>query len=481
MNEAWPEVAAWLTDQADQVIETSCAEVYLAGERAWKIKRPVDLGYLDFSTLGKRVWAIRRELELNRRFCSDIYRSVRRVTREADGRLTLDGAGETVEWLLEMRRFDPAAVLARQPEAVDGPLAEEIGRLMARLHVNAPQALENDLGAWGYTVESNVEPLRAACPPLDARAVERLIEATRAGCEALTPLLELRRRDGFFRQCHGDLHLGNLLLENGKPVPFDCIEFSEVLGRMDIAYDVAFPLMDLVRLGRLDAASRLLNAWLDEAARGFPPSLWDGLAALPQFLCVRACVRAHVTAAQGDDEVARAYLAAAETFLTPPPVKLTAIGGRSGTGKTWRAARLAAETPPGAVVLRTDLVRKRLWNVRPLERLPAAAYVPEQDEKVHAELFAIAGRALTGGWPVIIDAVFLDPARRAQAEAVATRCGVPFEGVWLEAPPEVLRARVAARSGDASDADLAVLERQLARDAGPVTWRVQSLQSEGGT
>jgi predicted kinase len=239
--------------------------------------------------------------------------------------------------------------------------------------------------------------------------------------------------------------------------------------------------MDLVRLGRLDAASRLLNAWLDEAARGFPPSLWDGLAALPQFLCVRACVRAHVTAAQGDDEVARAYLAAAETFLTPPPVKLTAIGGRSGTGKTWRAARLAAETPPGAVVLRTDLVRKRLWKVRPLERLPAAAYVPEQDEKVHAELFAIAGRALTGGWPVIIDAVFLDPARRAQAEAVATRCGVPFEGVWLEAPPEVLRARVAARSGDASDADLAVLERQLARDAGPVTWRVQSLQSEGGT
>jgi aminoglycoside phosphotransferase family enzyme/predicted kinase len=479
MNEAWPEVAAWLEGQADRVIETSCAEVYLAGERAWKIKRPVDLGYLDFSTLERRGWAIRRELELNRRFCGDIYRSVRRVTREADGRLSLDGAGETVEWLLEMRRFDPGAVLARHPEAMDDALAEEVGRLIGRLHIDAPQAAETDLGAYGYTVDSNVEPLRGACPPLDAPMVERIIEATRAGRSALTPLLGQRRRDGFFRQCHGDLHLGNLLLENGQPVPFDCLEFSEVLARMDIAYDVAFPLMDLVMRGRPDAASRLLNAWLDEAARRFPPSLWDGLAALPQFLCVRACVRAHVSAAQGDAAGAQAYLAAAETFLTPLPVKLTAIGGRSGTGKSWRAARLAAETPPGALVLRTDLVRKRLWNAQPSQRLPTAAYVPAEDEKVHAEIFAIAERVLKAGWPVILDAVFLDPERRAQAEAVAARCGVAFEGVWLEAPPEVLRARIAARTGDASDADLAVLERQLARDAGPVTWRVQSLQSTG--
>jgi uncharacterized protein len=479
LNEAWPEVAAWLAGQADRVIETSCAEVYLAGDFAWKIKRPVDFGFLDFSSLDKRGWAIRRELELNRRFSGDIYRAVRRITREADGRLAIDGAGEIVEWLLEMRRFDPAAVLARQPEAVDDTLAEEIGRLLARLHAQAPLAAESDLGAYGYTVDSNVAPLRAACPPLDPATVERIIAATRAGRAALTPLLEQRRRAGFFRQCHGDLHLGNLLVEDGEPVPFDCLEFSEVLGRMDIAYDAAFVLMDLIVRDRPDAASRVLNAWLDAAARYFPAALWDGLAALPQFLCVRACVRAHVVAAQGDAESARAYLAAAETLLAPPPVKLTAIGGRSGTGKTWRAARLAAETPPGAVVLRTDLVRKRLWGATALERLPSDAYTPAEDAKVYAELFAIAERVLAAGWPVILDAVFLDPRRRVQAEAVAVRCGVSFEGIWLEAPQEVLRARVAARTGDASDADLAVLERQLSRDAGLVTWRVLALQSDG--
>jgi uncharacterized protein len=477
-DEHWPEVAAWLAGRADQVIETSCAEVYLVGKQAWKIKRPVDLSYLDFSSLDKRAWAIRRELELNHRFSGDIYRAVRRVTRELDGRLALDGDGETVEWLLEMRRFDPATVLANRPEAVNAVLAEEIGRLVARLHARAPLAAECDLGAYGHTVDTNVEALRAAS--LDRRTVERIIEATRAGRAALAPLLEQRRRDGFFRLCHGDLHLGNLLLEGGKPVPFDCLEFSEVLGRMDIAYDAAFPLMDLVTRGQADASSRLLNAWLDEAARSFPATLWDGLAALPQFLSVRACVRAHVTAAQGDAEAARGYLRAAETFLTPPPVKLTAVGGRSGTGKTWQAAYLAAETPPGAVVLRSDLVRKRLWSAAPLERLPSEAYAPAVDEKVYGELSAIAERVLKAGWPVILDAMFLDPHRRTQAEAVAARGGVPFEGVWLEAPPEVLRARVAARTADASDADLAVLERQLGQDVGPVTWRVQSLQFDPG-
>jgi aminoglycoside phosphotransferase family enzyme/predicted kinase len=478
VSDAWHEVAAWLTARADRAIETSCAEVYLGGDHAWKIKRPVNYGYLDFSTLEKREQAIRRELELNRRYSGDLYRAVRRVTRETNGQLAIDGSGEAIEWLLEMHRFDPAAVLSERSYAIDASLAEEIGRLLGRMHLAAKVAGENDLGAYGYTVDSNVEPLRRACPPFERDKVERIISATQASRAAIAPLLEQRRREGFFRECHGDLHLGNLLLADGKPTPFDCIEFSDVLARMDVAYDAAFTLMDLVVRGRPEAASRVLNAWLDETARGFPPSLWDGLAALPQFLCIRACIRAHVTAAQGDADGAQKYLAAAEAFLTPPAIKLTAIGGRSGTGKTWRAARLAGETPPGAVVLRTDLIRKRLCNVQPLERLPDAAYTPEVDENVYAEMFAAAGRVLATGWPVILDAVFLDPVRRGHAEVVAERCNVPFDGIWLEAPAALLRARVAARKGDASDADLAVLERQLARDAGPVTWRVQSLQSD---
>jgi len=479
VSAVWAEVATWLAAQADEVVETSCARVFLAGDRAWKIKRPVDLGFLDFSTLDKRKWALDRELDLNRRWSGDIYRAVRAVTREG-GALAIDGVGETVEWLLEMRRFDPHAVIAGRPEAMDLAQADDLGRLIARFHVAAPRAPEADFGAYGYTVDANEGPLTRAAPPLDASMVARVIAATKAGRDALIPLLEARRSEGFARLAHGDLHLGNILLEGGRPIPFDCIEFSQVLGRMDVLYDAAFPIMDLVVRGQPAAANRLLNAYLDEAARAFPASLWDGLGALPQFLAVRACVRAHVTAATGDDAMSRRYLAAAETFLTPSVPRLTAVGGLSGSGKTSEAARLAARAAPGAVILRSDLIRKRLWNVAPLERLPAAAYAPDEDARVHREMFAIAARVLAAGWPVILDATFLDPARRNEAEALAASLDVPFDGVWLDAPPDVLRARVAARTGDASDAGLEVLERQLAGDVGPVTWRRLSLQSEGG-
>ena len=164
-----------------------------------------------------------------------------------------------------------------------------------------------------------------------------MIAATRAGRETLAPLLEDRRQAGYRRLCHGDLHLGNILLEDGRPVFFDCIEFSDVLGRMDIAYDAAFPIMDLVVRGRPEAANAVLNAWLDEAARGFPASLWDGLALMPQFLCVRACVRAHVSAASGEPETARRYLAAAEAFLSPPAPRLTVRGRQYlDRARRWR-------------------------------------------------------------------------------------------------------------------------------------------------
>jgi hypothetical protein len=191
-------------------------------------------------------------------------------------------------------------------------------------------------------------------------------------------------------------------------------------------------------------------------------------------MTVRAGVRAHVSAATGDAEAARRYLAVAEDFLSPPKAKLTAIGGLSGAGKSVEARRWAALSPPGAAILSTDLVRKRLWSARPLDALPDAAYAPAEDDRVHDELFNAAGRALAAGWPVILDATFLDPENRAAAEAVATRAGVPFEGLWLEADADVLRARVAARTDDPSEADLRVLERQLVRDVGEVTWRRSS-------
>lgn len=462
----------WLASRSERVIETSCAWVFLQGERALKVKQPVDFGFLDFSTPEKRRWALERELAFNRITAPDIYRAVRRITRDGDG-LALDGEGETVDYALEMRAFDPAAVLSEQPERVDGELAERLGRTIARFHAAAQVRPEGGgVKALGYTIRTNAQNLRALAPKLGAAEVEDVIAATDAAFTAAGPLLEQRRAEGFARRCHGDLHLGNILLEGGQPILFDCIEFNDLLSEIDVLYDVAFLIMDLGFRSRAEAANRVLNAYLDEAARGFPPALWDGLAALPLMLSARASVRTHVTAYQDDLETSRRYLATAAAHLTPPPPTLTAIGGLSGTGKTTLARRVAPGLggAAGAVVLRSDEIRKRLAGVGPLERLPPEAYAPQTSAQVYAEMLGLARRVLAAGRSVVLDAVFLQPEERAAAGAVAQDVGAPFRGVWLEGPADQLRERLAARRGDASDAGPGVLDQQLAHDPGPIAW-----------
>ncbi|PVM87357.1 bifunctional aminoglycoside phosphotransferase/ATP-binding protein [Caulobacter endophyticus] len=468
------EVAAWLGTRADQTIETSCARVFLVGESAFKVKRPVDFGFLDYSTLELRRWSLQRELSFNRAAAPDIYRAVRQLTRTADGGIEIDGAGEVVEYLLEMRRFDGESVLASQPWAIDDALEDSLGRTIAQFHAGAalrPQG--GGVSALGYTIASNANLLRGLASRLGAQAVERLVEETDLALKRLGPQLDARAAEGFARHCHGDLHLGNILIEDGKPILFDCIEFNDALSDIDVQYDLAFLLMDLDFRRRRDAAGRVLNAYLDEAARTFGEGLWTGLAALPLMLSVRAAVRTHVWAYTGDDEAARAYLATAIEHLAPKPVSLVATGGLSGSGKST-FARVCAPglgAAPGAVVLRTDEIRKRLWNVPSLERLPKEAYTPEVSDRVYDELFRDAELVLKAGRSVVVDAVFIKPEQRARAEALATKLDVAFQGVWLEAPAEVLRARVAARVNDASDADVAVLESQLTRDTGEIDWR----------
>lgn len=468
------EVADWFAPTAERVIETSCARVFLAGDLAWKVKRPVNFGFLDYSTAEKRFWALQRELSFNRAAAPDIYRRVVALTRRAGGGLELDGPGEVVEHALEMRRFDETAVLAEQPWTVDGALAETLGRTVARYHAGAeadPKAEGG--GGMAYTIRSNAEVLRGLGERLDRERVEALVEATSATHERLRPLLEQRARAGFVRRCHGDLHLGNVLLENGAPVLFDCIEFNDALSQIDVLYDVAFLLMDLDFRRRRDAAVRVLSGWLDESARREGDSLWRGLEILPLALSVRAAVRCHVQAYAGDLQAADAYLSASLAHLAPSPPALAAVGGLSGSGKST-FARLAAPGlggSPGAVVLRSDEIRKRLWGAGPLETLPPQAYAPGTSEPVYARMFHEADLCLRAGRAVVLDAVFLQPEERARAEALARRLGVAFQGVWLEAPPEVLRLRVEARSGDASDADSATLAAQLARDPGAIAWR----------
>ena len=466
------EITAWLATQAERSIDTACAHVFLAGDVAWKLKRNIDLGYADFSTVARRRWALDRELEFNRETAPDIYRRVRTITREADGGLAWDGSGEVVDHALEMRRFDDGAVLSANPAAMTCEMAEALGRTIAGFHARAPLRPQGGWRALEFTVGSNAHLLRDLKGRLDHQRVELMVDLTAAELARQRPLLQARRDAGFARRCHGDLHLANILVENGVPVLFDCIEFSDLLSDLDIQYDLAFLLMDLDFRGRRDAAVRVLSAWLDQAGRDFPAAIWAGLAALPLMLAVRAGVRAHVSAHSGDVALARAYVEAAIAHLAPAAPVLAAVGGLSGTGKSSFARAIAPGlgASPGAVVLRTDEIRKRLMKVAPAERLPDGAYAGDLYGRAYDALIETARTLLKAGRGVVLDATFIDPALRARAERLAGDCGVPFRGVWLEAPLETLKARVAARVGDASDATVETLDDQLARLGGEPAW-----------
>ncbi len=470
-EEGLAQARAWLTAQADRVIETHIGQVFLVGPHAFKLKKAVDFGYLDFSSRAKRAWAVDRELALNRRTAPDIYQTAVWITREAEG-LAFDGLGERLERALQMRRFDADAVLSNTPDRVQGDFAESLGRQVARFHAEA-QKVQGAGDSLGYVVRSNADHLRALAADLGERDVSAVIGATQAVFDRLAPLLGARAAQGQVRACHGDLHLGNILAEHGGAVLFDCIEFNDRLSQIDVLYDLAFLLMDLVHRDQDAGANRVLNGYLDEAARTFGPAALEGLAALPLFMSVRASVRCHVSAHMGDIAAARAYLASARGHLRARPVSLSAVGGLSGSGKSTWARRVAPTlgAPPGAVVLRSDEIRKRLWGRAPAERLPAEAYGPGSSERVYGRMLDEAKIALGAGCAVVLDAVFLRPQERAAAETLARACGAAFEGVWLEAPAPVMAARIQARTGDASDADRRVLEEQLARDPGAITWR----------
>jgi predicted kinase len=274
------------------------------------------------------------------------------------------------------------------------------------------------------------------------------------------------------RRGHGDLHLRNVCLFEGRPTLFDCLEFSDELATVDVLYDLAFLLMDLEHRGLADFANRVLNRYLDLTGED------DGLAAMPLFLSMRAAIRAHVTAAAIEraapavkPEVgaeARSYLDLSVRLLRPRSYRVVAIGGLSGTGKSTLAAALAPSL--GARVLRSDVIRKRLYKVAPETPLAASAYRPQVSRRVYDTLRGRAVDALAAGYSVIIDAVSLKPAERRSFLAVAEAAGVPFLGLWLVAPAATMDRRLQARRHDASDASSEVLAQQLQQDPGAMDW-----------
>jgi uncharacterized protein len=489
VSDAQDEVVAFLRrpgsygideNAAVETAETHISIVFLAGDYAYKLKRAVKFSYLDFSTAELRRAACEAELELNRRTALQLYLEVRALSRRPDGSIGWGCESAPLDWVVVMRRFDQEQLLDRLARAggLSVPLTLDLAAHIAKFHDKAELRLEHGGAAVMREVASTNLRILRDCrdASFDAVEIDALEVCIDNDLVRVGPLLDERRANGKVRRCHGDLHLRNICLYDRKPLIFDCIEFSEPIASIDVLYDLAFLLMDLLHCGQPGFANLVLNRYLDLTSED------GGLATMPVFMALRAVIRAHVTASaaphasRGERDAqfatARRYVELAAALLDRQPARLVAIGGLSGSGKSTLALRLAPELGimPGARVLRSDVLRKRRFSVMPEERLPPEAYRREVTAEVYRELCERATAALRGGYAVVIDAVALRAEERRTFAEVARNAGVPFTGLWVEASPEVMRMRIEARRRDASDATAAVLDQQLQIDAGMLEW-----------
>ena len=469
-----------LPDQPVERIDTHAAIVFLIGDSAYKLKRAVRYSFLDFSTVEKRHRILEAEYRLNVRTAPDLYRQLIPITCDHADHLALDGEGEIVDWLLEMGRFDQAALLDHLAEQgrLDTPLIRTLASEIADLHEMAPVRPGSGYGSIASIVDGNAGDLASLADDIGSgETIASLIDATRGELSRQTERLDRRADAGFVRHCHGDLHLGNIFLDGGRPVLFDCLEFDEALATIDVFYDLAFLLMDLCHRDLDPLAIDLLNTYLECTGDD------EGTALLPLFLAIRATIRAkiegfEIRTAGSVEEASKHRLAVAQyidlardLLDTAPPI-LVAIGGLSGTGKSTVAHLLAhllgrKHWPP---VLRSDVVRKHLAGVETTTRLTADAYIPSRSASVYEHLRERAATLLRAGRTVIVDATFLDQDERSRIEDMAADLAIPFQGIWLDAPRATLERRIAGRRGDASDADFDVLRIQRERDIGPMSW-----------
>jgi uncharacterized protein len=461
-------------------IDTHASVVFLGDDIALKIKRAVRFPFLDYSTLEKRKRACEEELKVNAGNAPELYRRVVAITRRSDGSLEIGGGGAPVEWAVEMARFDEERTLDRIAEAqpITSFLAIALADTILQSHDKAPRAGgESWLAAIPPIIDRNTAKFRTV-RGLDTAAIDRLDARSRDHGTMLRALLTRRAGQGFVRRCHGDLHLANIALVDGRPLLFDAIEFDPDIATTDILYDLAFTLMDLVHFGNGAAANILFNRYL----AGASDENLDGLGLLPLFLSMRAAIRAHVLFIKSEQAAggeaawhdAKHYFDLAGRLAMPKPPLLVAIGGLSGTGKSVLARGLAGiiEPAPGAVIVRSDVVRKRLFDVSETTALPELAYHADTSQRVYDMLSNTAQRVLAQGCSVVLDASFMQETQRKGLFDLARKYNAHFVGLFLTAELSIRLARIAQRKHDASDATRDIASRQETSAIGAIDWHV---------
>jgi aminoglycoside phosphotransferase family enzyme/predicted kinase len=464
------------------VVETHISWVILTGQFAYKIKKPVNLGFLDFTTLDARRHFCEEEVRLNRRLEPDLYLGVVNITDGASGP-TLSGAGRVLDYAVKMRQFQEQGLLDRVqargellPAHVDA-----LARQIARFHLNCHCAATGSaLGSPSHITQpamqnfAQIAALLGSCASAGHGAIERLRQWTEERGLALGGEFERRQRAGFVRECHGDLHLGNAFIENGAIHIFDCIEFSEDLRWIDVMSEIAFMVMDLAHRNHPDLARRFLNAYLEATGD------YAGLDCLTYYLVYRAMVRAKITLirkSQPDVGPAEKALDTtdfdhlvrlAEEFSAARRTWLTITHGVAGSGKSHFAQQIVESA--GAIRIRSDVERKRLQGLAPetssSSGLGEGAYAPVHTQATYRRLSELSGTVLDAGWPVVVDAAFLERWQRDLIAGVARGRNVPYMVLDLAAPPAVLAERIRSRSAeglDPSEATADVLEHQLGR------------------
>ncbi|OIQ80488.1 zeta toxin [mine drainage metagenome] len=457
-----------------RLVETHISWVLLAGRYAYKIKKALDLGFLDFTTLARRRFYCEEEIRLNRRLAPQLYLDVVAIGGSPQSPV-LGEDDPAIEYAVRMRRFAASKQMDRQLALalVTPTHIDRLATLIARFHAGLPTAPQDSPFGTPREIQAparqNFDQLAPLLEPADLALLERLRAAIEGEYAACAPWMERRRREGWVRECHGDLHLGNIVLIRGQPTPFDGIEFNPALRWIDVMSEVAFLVMDLLDRSRPDLAFRFLNGYLELTGD------YAGVNLLRFYLAYRAMVRAKISAIfarQRDtrpEPAGRAmaachgYLALASKCLAPQRPALIITHGLPGSGKTTVAQ--AALERLQAVRIRSDVERKRLFGLAPLERSRSGVgdgiYSAEGTQRTYARLHQLARDLLTAGFPVIVDAAFLRQAEREQFRQLACEMGLPFVMLNIRSAPAILRQRILqrmTRAKDASEADLQVLQ-----------------------